>query len=444
MPTVIKRQDLLDMILVAKKRVRFLGVLAIDFDWELVRDSWFEKINAGVFDVHIIRESDSLANNISIITSNKIVSGADRGYRFGDFQRTLEAPRLLRDYLVNRDCKFLEPVGDVENEEKQHFSLKTCYLQIPIPVVNVDDNYYYTMSLTNFYKTDKFELVDESHPWKTEFVNYFNAYFDDGKGANEYSTEETKKGNRLEVINAYNSERAVMFPLPRDSFPDIFLAKLVVWAFVFTRDGKMLIHKRGNNAKDNQNLWDKSVGGHVDPRDVDSAKAAAREIAEELYQLEADGQGNFGKTEFINANKDKMIFLGEWNTQYRNEMPFHDVQNKKGENFYFRLNYSYSTVDHRTVRNMPDGSVVKAHTFVDLYACIASKDFTINELKNSEYRLVELHELTDQWLGLGEDDFELTPDMQYIITSTDIYDQLSEFSEYIKLYSGRNSNSALV
>ena len=124
------------------------------------------------------------------------------------------------------------------------------------------------------------------------------AYFENNDGAKLYSTEETKKGDRLEVINAYNSNREVMFQLPRDSFPETKLAKLVVWAMLFTRDGKLLIHKRGMNAKDNRNRWDKSVGGHVAVDDVDSAKAVAREIAEELYKHEAEGQGDHGKSDY--------------------------------------------------------------------------------------------------------------------------------------------------
>ena len=37
------------------------------------------------------------------------------------------------------------------------------------------------------------------------------------------------------------------------------------------------------NAKDNQGMWDKSVGGHVAINDIDTVKAVARELAEELY-----------------------------------------------------------------------------------------------------------------------------------------------------------------
>lgn len=69
----------------------------------------------------------------------------------------------------------------------------------------------------------------------------------------KYSTEYTEKGNRLEVIPWYDeisnekthySSRKLVGLLPRDSFPNTPLNKLVVWGLIFTRDGRLLIHQR--------------------------------------------------------------------------------------------------------------------------------------------------------------------------------------------------------
>lgn len=463
----ITREQLVEKIKLARNRVRFLGVLAIDFDWTAVREDWLARINDGNFSVEIIREAENFVSNISIITSNKRISGMERSYQYGNLKKVIESPStMLRKFLIDNKCKHTEPSTDLK--QKQLFSLRTCYLQIPIPVINIDDEFYFALTMTNFYHLKEFEKLEKTHPWYSEFENYFHAYFDFNEGAKEYSTEETKKGNQLEVINAYNFNREVMFPLPRDSFPETKLAKLVVWALLFTRDGKLLIHKRGVNAKDNRNRWDKSVGGHVSTDDVDSAKAVAREIAEELYKHEAEGQGDHGKSDFFKTNEDKMIFLGEWNPHNRNSMPFYDVENNREENFYFRMNYPYSKVDHDSVRYLVNGDKVIAHTFIDIFMCITSVKFDISKLENSEYKILELHELNDAYyegeiemtqkeIELWEENpeeakmehgiehinscggkhymkFSVTPDLETILRSTQLFDQMNEFSDYIKAH----------
>ena len=98
-------------------------------------------------------------------------------------------------------------------------------------------------------------------------------------GAKKYSSEITAKDNRTEIISMYNDNRHCLGQLPRESFLNIEKAKLVVWGMLFTRDGRVLIHRRADNAKDNRDMWDKSIGGHVDMEKdtVDTVKAAARE-----------------------------------------------------------------------------------------------------------------------------------------------------------------------
>lgn len=149
-------------------------------------------------------------------------------------------------------------------------------------------------------------------------------------------------------------------------------------------------------------------------------------------------------------------------------MPFYDVENNKEENYYFRMNYAYSKVDHDSVRYLINDEKVIAHTFIDIFMCIASVRFDTSKLENSEYRVLELHELFDAYfdgeiemtpneIALYKADpeeakrkhgielsntyngkyfmkFSVTPDLETILRSTQLFDQMNEFSDYIKAH----------
>lgn len=443
MKRTFSKNDLTKKILNAKKRVRLLGVLAIDLDWESIKESLYKKINSGEFTLEIICEADHYVRMQSLISSDTRFSGENRSYEMGNFENILLSPlKELRKFLKDNNCKYVEP-----SDEKQCFSLRTSYIYIPVPVVNIDDDYYITMALTKFNNSDKFEKIDSANLWYDEFVKYFAAYLDSPYGTKKYSTEYTAKGNKLEVIAWYKgfndeqthySTREQIGLLPRDSFSNTSLMKTVVWGLIFTRDGKLLIHQRGKNAKDNQGLWDKSVGGHIDAHDIDSAKAFAREVGEELYKTEKQEQGGHDDISFMAINPDKMIFLGEWKPNRRYTIPFDDVNNNKDDYFYFRIDYSFSTTAKYSPRLMPNGSVVDVYAFADVFACIAPSNFNINVLKNSKFMVVDLYELKEMYQNGtytdesgNTDEFKVSPDVKTIINSS-LWDQLSSFSDYIK------------
>lgn len=448
MANLIDKQILVSKMKKAKTRIRILSVVAFDFDWTELRDIWYPKINAGELKIEIITESEPEVNKRSIIASDRRISGMKRSYELGNFMNILRAPSLdLRKYLLDCGCKNMEPCSDVKGEEsngyEQCFSLRTCYLEIPYPAINIDDEYYICMLFTKFNDIGCFEKITEKHPWYEGFKHYFHAFFDYEGGAKKYSTEESSKGNRLEVIETYNEKRISMGLLPRDSFLNTTHVKTVVWALVFTRDGRLLIQQRGKNAKDNQGMWDKSVGGHVAVDDIDTVKAVAREIAEELYTLEADEQGKHGKTDYLQVNEDKMIFLGEWLPDRRYLIPFKDVNNQKDEAYFFRMDYSFSKIVNNSPRHLPDGRIQDVSVFADVYVCIAAEGFSgkINELKNGKYRLVELYELKDALndgvIEVEQDgkiewtDFNVSPDLSLIIRSS-LWQELVQFSDFIR------------
>jgi len=213
---------------------------------------------------------------------------------------------------------------------------------------------------------------------------------------------------------------------------------------IFTRDGKLLIHKRQENAKDNRGMWDKSVGGHVAINDVDTVKAAARELVEELHVHEAGDQGEHGKKDFMKVDIDKMIFLGEWLPDRRYDIPFEDANRQKNEYYYYRLNYPFSMTARNSMRHLPDGTTQDVSVFADVYVCIAAEDFSADKLQNSDYEILELYELKDAFIsnellrkngkskGIVEK-FAVSPDLRSIIRSS-MWDDLASFSDYVKCY----------
>jgi len=448
---VFNREDLLSLIKQAKKHVRVLGAVSFDLPYkEIMKEAeWHKKINAGKLHVEIICESEADLTYNSLISANKKVSGQDRSYDIGNFIRIKNEPKIqARDYLVREQCKHLEPKGDIKGrkEEEQCLSLRTCYWRIPIPAINIDDDYYITLSLTKFCSQEKFEKITSEHIWCDEFHKYFQAYFDSELGAKKYSTEITEKDNLTEVILMYNDDRHCLGPLPRQSFLDITKTKLVIWGMIFTRDGRVLIHKRGKNAKDNRDMWDKSIGGHVDMEKdtVDTVKAAAREMLEELYKIEAEDQGAHSANEIKEINPDIPIFLGEWREELRAALPFKEIRDNKETIYCFRMNYDFSKRPVSSPRLLPEGkgeSPVKC--FADVYVYIMDEDFNEKKLENSNFKLFELHELYDCYMGddityYSKDDkkevtekFKATPDLQTIITGK-LWSELNVFADYLK------------
>ena len=441
---IFNREELLDLIKQAKKRIRVLGAVAFSLPYDEYKKDWLKKINAGTLQVEIICESESALNYSSLISANKRVSGEERSYNIGNLMNIKSAPlQKVREYLANNNCKYIEPQED--SKKKQCFSLRTTYLPIPVPVINIDDDYYIAFALTAFCDLDKFEKLSEKHQWWNEFKKYFNAYFDAPLGAKKYSTEISAKDNRTEVLIMYNDDRHVLGQLPRDSFLDTTKVKVVIWGMLFSRDGRVLIHQRGKNAKDNQGMWDKSIGGHVDlERDtVDTTKAAAREMLEELYKIEGEEQGGHTKTDVLITNEDKPIFLGDWRPEIRYTFPFSEIRNKKDEIFFFRIKYNFSKKPVDSPRRLPDGSEMPVKCCADVYAFVMPEGFenTIDKLENSKYKLLELHELNDCYqdkeIELEKDgkkiidDFNPTPDLKKIITG-ELWTEFNSFADYLK------------
>lgn len=356
-------------------------------------------------------------------------------------------------------------------ETKQRLFIKNCYMSIPVPMIKIDDELFITMALTKFDDIDKFQYVgkiifdysenrfkaacgDDGYKslWLDDFVNYYQQYFCNSSGAQKYSTEETVKGNRKEVIDIFDENRNRIGIGPRDAFlSNMAIVKSVVWALIFDRKGRILIQQRAKNAKDNQGLWDKSVGGHVGTEDLDTIEAIKREITEELFTLENEGQGGHDIVQWVITNKNKIIYLGDWKTT---RFPDLSALNLSPDEYYnFSLNYpDVNKRDFRreiiiTERLLINGEIVKAKCFVDPYLCIVSEYFDISKLQNSKYALLTPNELKrcvvkkciklnknreyDAENGVVEE-FRPTSDLAYLVESGIWDDIVTEFARRVK------------
>lgn len=367
---------------------------------------------------------------------------------------------LIRDYASKEAYKersaYLSDISK-STETKQRLFIKQVFHPIPVQMLMVDGVYFAAISPllkieeTEFLYIGDINLKAEEDTNRFaqfyDFVQYFKTYIN-----STYCTEETKKNNRKEVIYNYTSSHAVIGQMPRDSFYGSDNYKLVMWALVFDRKGRILIHRRANNAKDNQGLWDKSVGGHIAITDRDTISGAAREIAEELYNVEEEEQSHTKLTKFNDVKSDEIIYLGKWKEKrYPN---FGSSLNLESNEFYlfsFESRMTEQPID--SMRILPNGTRIKAKCFVDLYFTITSKNFDLTELKNSKYLVLppqiikqcaKQKQLTSEMrqeiqrhnpnISLDDisDHFDVTPDLEYIINSPEWDSEITKFSIRVK------------
>lgn len=357
-------------------------------------------------------------------------------------------------YAYNNRKKKLQEYKD-NPATKQRFVLKQVFHPIPIQMLRIDGVLYATLNPLPEFEAKEFLYVGDSNLTAEkdtnrfaryeEYVRYFEAYLN-----SQYATEETNKGNKKEVIYNYSFDHAVIGQMPRDSFYGSDNYKLVMWALVFDRKGRILIHKRGSNAKDNQDMWDKSVGGHIALTDRDTIAGASREIAEELYTVEEEEQGHSKNSSWSKPDGGKIIYLGKWKeTRYPNIGTTLRLEPDEFYSFSFDSRMTEQPID--SMRVLPDGTRIKAKCFVDFYFVIASEEFNLDELKNSKYLVlspgmikecVRMETLDKNMRDRIRDEnpesseipgrFKVTPDLEYMINSPEWDNEITKFSIRVK------------
>ena len=277
---------------------------------------------------------------------------------------------------------------------KQRLWVKNFCDDIYQQVLKIDDEYYVV--------NDNMEFVPTSDSF---VIDYFAACL-----ASNNVAEITQKGNKAEVVPCYiyvtpsskdaaSCNRYNVGQRARDAFyyeehESMQFIKNVAWALVFDRQGNVLLHKRGMNAKDNQDMWDKSVGGHIGINDPNAIYGARREIIEELYTIEGEEQSHVSSENSLSKpDPERIIFLGQWDEKrYPKFKEFlsdgSSLKLEDNEYYCFKFECPLTVNVVKSKRKLPSGKTLYAKCFVDLFFVIVSKNFDLSKLQNSEYLCV--------------------------------------------------------
>lgn len=213
---------------------------------------------------------------------------------------------------------FLEDVLNFCNskEELEDFSKRFALLQNNlrhnINIIKADDVIFYSFTGLELPSIDLYQKVSaiDNNAFYKQMTNYISFMFNKKTGGLYLS----KPGE--ELIQLYDRDDFPRGIYPRKAFYSTDFQRYSVWAFIFNRKGELLLHKRSDYVADNQSLWDKSAGGHVDLRDSSTIITAKRELVEELFLPEAE------YTKYMRAELGDIIDFGEWNPEKRQEKHF--------------------------------------------------------------------------------------------------------------------------
>jgi tetratricopeptide (TPR) repeat protein len=435
LPSLIDKEQIFTLLEAAERRVRLLGVLALDLNWSQLARAWANKIRKqDDFKVTVLCESDNLLFTKSLILDTDVVK-TRRSFRKLKFARD-KALDLIKEARL---------VGDQGTETIMEVQI--MHLPIPLAIAQIDGRIFANLWLHE--TEDYFEEITENHPWHSLIEGYMNTYFDPRSGR-KYTSH---PGD--ELLELYDHDRTPRGIYPRESFYDTDHSQLVVWAFVFDRRGRMLIHRRSDNAKDNQGMWDKSVGGHVEFSDHHTSRAAYREVIEELFTEEPEDVKSDLKKWAI--SDEEVIYLGDWRPSRRKHYPFQEIRSFEREWAFFRLRDVEGFERLYSPRMLSNATKRRLRVIPDIFLFVAgpqlNEDF-LNRLKNSTFKLIELPHLKsvmDRALSgkevarFDENRFDpskvnavpqFSPDLEKVMTGK-MRDILEEFSQYIKTYLGQ-------
>lgn len=412
----IGKQDIAKTIKEAKTRVRILGVVPLDADWPAILAAWESKKRTPT--LAVLCESDNFLFSKALITDN------DHAQR----RQSFSALRFIRNDTLNT----LPPEAG---------SVEVTHLDVPMSVVEVDDRLFAAPWLSEI--SNDYEEIGPKHPRRAAIEQYLANYFDPLAGGRYAATREK------ELLTLYDHDRVPRGIFPRDSFYDTDFLQLVVWALIFDRRGRLLLHKRKENAKDNRSMWDKSVGGHFDfnSDEMDTSITAVREVIEELIDDETTHDSQKLLAHSLAPNPREMIYLGEWRPELRKHYPLLEIASYKGDAWaLFRLNKNEQLASPRTLGG---DKIRRLNVVANVFVFVANKKLTegkLEDLMNSDFTLIEVSELKNVMDRAGRNepspDFDkkapdtvplFTPDLKNIMTSK-LRETLEEVSQYIKRY----------
>ncbi len=419
--------NVLDAIRSSTSKVTIVGTLpfADPDSWPTVCEALFARMDSVDLQCQVIGESDNALFQHSLRT--------DTPYLSDTLAERIAFPQLkLQRGIVRTEVEKMGRSGS--------FRLST--LPLPLYVVQADNSLWYLPVSGANDKLTLYRKLDSGDPWYGMVSSMMSQLLDEERDGRYLVAPEK------ELLELFDQDCIPRGIYPRDCFYNSDHYQFVVWAFVFSRDGKLLIHQRSENAKDNQGMWDKSVGGHVDfEKERSSADAASRELIEELYTKEKNQQTGHTYS-LLSEDVSKTLFLGNWRpsagANSLNQISALERDTDQGEEpwVFFQIP---GTIKHNTPRLMPadkGGGVRKLRVLADVFIFIANTSLTessFGQLENSVYRLVSPSQLKS-WSELGLDDkgnvFNVTPDLEYILSGK-LRDTLAEVSQLIQYASIR-------
>ena len=406
----------------ARTTVQILGVVPFDIDWDEVCAEWRR---AGAHpEIRVRCESDNVLFTRSFVSDS--ATAAER--------TTYREMRVIRDHALELPQLVREIAKWEPNEREEKTMVELIHLNSPLSVARIDDRYFAQLTVPG-HEGPVTEIIDGDPLW--EMARDALAYTLDAEGGEKFSAVPG-----TELLEIFDHEGVPRGVFPRNSFYDTDYTQLVVWALIIDRQGRLLIHRRSDNAKDNREMWDKSVGGHVDPLEhADTSHAAVREVIEELFVNELDEDPDFRPFEITDSD---VIYLGEWRPDVRGRHLFKEAVRYRSQWYFLKLRSHPRVYSPRT---MPDGKVRRLRVQVDAFVFVASEAVTeerLNKLENSAFKLISMNDLKSAMdlaqAGKAVPGFDasrdvplFSPDLVNIMTG-DLRDEVIEFAELVRRY----------
>ena len=416
-------ETLLENFEKANRNIIFVGTTAITHPdvWPKIKEIIFKKIDETNLHCKFIVESSNQLFQTSLRT--------DTSYSIG--------PRITFTQLKMRQNLIKKEISKSDKRTKQITFLLSS-LPLPISIVCIDNELWFLPATGYFENIERFKKLNQGDVWYELLNNYYVSLTDSQKDARYLSLPQK------ELLELFDQDQIPRGIYPRDCFYNTDHYQFVIWDFVFSRKGEILIHKRSSNAKDNQDMWDKSVGGHVDfKKERSSSIAAVRELIEELFTVEKKEQTGH-EFSLLTENLDKAYNLGEWrpegrDSEYLNPVIQLETNTGIGEEPWVYYKIPGSSIARNTPRILPDGKGErKLRVLVDVFIFISNTQLTnqesLKQLQNSDYQFVD-PSLLKTWIETGKDDhgdiFEATPDLNFIMDGK-LRDVIEEVSQLIK------------
>lgn len=237
------------------------------------------------FDFSIISKM-SIMNSHGDYSVQQLIYNNEKETSVIDFESAKRLPimwEIIRSYTyIDKDVKngemnidtFVEYVNEISKYvELNEFDLKYCAYIYLIQIVG--SLYGYKQYNENYEQTELLNFAI----FRTNLCGYLYEHLDEIGTRLEKEVTEYMKKEKLDVLNERGEFTGIIET--REECHKKGLWHRCVYAFVIDKNSNILLQKRSANKKLWPNLWDVTVGGHVDVGEF-GRQALIRECKEEL------------------------------------------------------------------------------------------------------------------------------------------------------------------